>query len=553
MEFLFVFLNYFFILTVFLFFQTLFNRFRITVAVGMLTFTFYGLLYGFVKEFRGNGLRAADIYAAETAMNVSHGYTLKFTEDRIKVIVYAFTFFLICCHVNYKSKKKDRILAGTSCLCFMIVISGMFSNQEFLEEYSVKPYLWELEASEMDHGAFLDFVAGLPYLRVSMPSDYSKEMADIYQQERADRGSNGLQVGKQGLNENPHIIVIMNESFADFRKIGNIETDQGFLDYWDILGENVIKGFVSVPVFGGWTANSEFEFLTGYSNAFFPSGVIPFQNYVKKDTISINSILKEQGYTSVFMHPMDSTGWNRKAVYQNLGFDYMYYLDDMKDAGMLRNAISDQGDYEYLIERFEEQKEDGPVFIFNVTMQNHGGYSIGGLENPIHILNPVGEYSQAEEYLTLIRESDRALNNLLGYFSQEEEPVLICMFGDHYPKVEEELYSVMLESSEGNEVQKTALKYQVPFMLYANYDIEEQEYDNISLNYLSTLLCEAADIPLSGYQQYLESLYEEFPVVNVYGVKDKSGDWYSWDEAIEFSEIQEYEMVQYRNLFDNRK
>ena len=156
-----------------------------------------------------------------------------------------------------------------------------------------------------------------------------------------------------------------------------------------------------------------------------------------------------------------------------------------------------------------------------------------------------------QEYLTLIEESDRALEELLQYFEQEEEPVVVCMFGDHYPKIEEELYEALSETATGNPAEKTALEYQVPFMIYANYDITEKEYENISLNYLSSLLCEAAGIPLTDYQKYLENLYESYPVVNVYGVKNSQGEWFTWDEALQFEEIQEYEKIQYRNLFDN--
>ena len=88
-------------------------------------------------------------------------------------------------------------------------------------------------------------------------------------------------------------------------------------------------------------------------------------------------------------------------------------------------------------------------------------------------------------------------------------------------------------------------------MIYANYDIAEKQYENISLNYLSTLLCETAGISLTDYQKYLENLYESYPVVNVYGVKNSQGEWFTWDEASEFEEIREYEKIQYRNLFDN--
>lgn len=551
MKFLFVFLNYFLILTVFVILYFFINRFAWTIAVGTGIFTFYGLLYSFVKEFRGNGLRAADVYAIQTAANVAGGYTLDFTEKRVAVILWAILLIIAAFYLSYENHRRDRIATGAVSLCFVLVLSFLISNETFLETYSVKPYLWELEASEKDHGALLDFAAGLPFLKVQKPDGYQQKAAADLELEKGSLGGTSLKVEKNENVENPHIIAIMNESFSDFRKLGAIQTSREIMPNWDARQENVIKGFASVPVFGGWTANSEFEFLTGFSNAFFPSGTIPYQNYVKQGTPSLNSQLKDEGYTSVFIHPMDSSGWNRKNVYQFLDFDASLYLENMKNPETLRNLVSDRGDYSILIEEFEKRKEEGPVFLFNVTMQNHGGYTGAGMPNPIQITSPGENFVWAEEYLTLIEESDRALEELLQYFEQEEEPVVVCMFGDHYPKIEEELYEALSETATGNPAEKTALEYQVPFMIYANYDITEKEYENISLNYLSSLLCEAAGIPLTDYQKYLENLYESYPVVNVYGVKNSQGEWFTWDEALQFEEIQEYEKIQYRNLFDN--
>lgn len=551
MEFLFVFLNYVIILAVLLLIHVVINRFPVTIMLGTVIFIFYGLLYSFVSEFRGNGLRAADIYAAQTAANVAEGYSLHFTDVRTEAVLLAAGWILLAHHIGSVHLKADRIKTAVAAVGIWWILGVMFLNDKFMEEHSVKPYVWELADSEKDHGALLDFAAGLPYLKTEKPQGYTRKKVDEIEKQQAH--GDGLQVQLQEEIKRPHIIAIMNESFADFRKLGQIEMDQDILKYWDRYQKNTIKGYVSVPVFGGWTANSEFEFLTGFSDAFFPSGVIPFQNYVREGTPSLNSQLKEQGYTSVFLHPMEASGWNREKVYDMLGFDEAYFLEDMEEPGTLRNVVSDKWDYGELIRKYEEQKENGPVFLFNVTIQNHGGYAWGGLDNPVQIKNPAGEFSQAEEYLTLIRESDKALKRLLDYFSKEEEPVLVCVFGDHYPKVEEELYAALSETVQGSEAEKTALKYQTPFMIYTNYDIEEKQYENISLNYLSTLLCSAAGIPLTDYQAYLEGLFETYPVVNVYGVKDKEGVWYNWDEALEFSEIKEYEMVQYRNLFDMDK
>lgn len=548
-------LTYLIMITVFLFLHVFINKACVSIAVGVVLFTFYGLLYSFVMEFRGNGLRASDLYAVQTAANVAEGYVLRFTPERVTVMLAALTFVLVSFYVSYRHKRRERLLSGTLTLVCAIVLSSLFSSGEFVEKYSIKPYLWELAQSKEDHGAFLDFAAGLPYLRVEKPEGYSAKNADALLAEGSKGGvlsSGGLTVERKEAVTKPHVIVVMNESFADFRQMGDLETDKPVLENWDSMEENVIKGFVSIPIFGGWTPNSEFEFLTGFSNAFFPSGSIPYQNYVKKGTPSMNDTMKELDYTSVFMHPQSSSGWNRKAVYEMLGFDETYYIEDFDGYDSLRGMISDKGNYDKIIQVFEEKKEkDEHLFLFNVTMQNHGGYSQSNWEDPVQITSPKGSYPQAAEYLNLIRESDRAWKELVDYFSQEQEPVVLCMFGDHYPKVEESFYEELMESSGVSGAEEAALKYQVPFMIYTNYDIEEKEYENISLNYLSSLVCETAGLPLSEYQKYLENLYEEFPVVNVYGVKDKSGNWHTWDEAMQNRELQEYEKVQYRMLFDN--
>ncbi len=78
------------------------------------------------------------------------------------------------------------------------------------------------------------------------------------------------------------------------------------------------------------------------------------------------------------------------------------------------------------------------------------------MPNPIQITSPGENFVWAEEYLTLIEESDRALEELLQYFEQEEEPVVVCMFGDHYPKIEEELYEALSETATGNPAEKNS-------------------------------------------------------------------------------------------------
>lgn len=174
-------------------------------------------------------------------------------------------------------------------------------------------------------------------------------------------------------------------------------------------------------------------------------------------------------------------------------------------------------------------------------------------ENQIQIVGEEGKYLETERYLTLLKESDMAFEKLIEYFEKREEPVIVCMFGDHWPNIDSELIEKMKGNAEGNEVEIMAKMYQTPFVIWANYEIEEKEYENISANYLSSLILKTAGLSLNSYQKYLMDLMEEYPVINPYVVKDKDGKWYTWEEAKEFEKVKEYERVQYYEFGDKKR
>ena len=127
------------------------------------------------------------------------------------------------------------------------------------------------------------------------------------------------------------------------------------------------------------------------------------------------------------------------------------------------------------------------------------------------------------------------------------------MFGDHQPNVEtgflEELYGKDYDELSPEEL---ALRYQTPFVLWANYDIEEAENVDISANYLSTLLMDAAGLPKSAYQNFLSELREKLPVITANFAIDADGNFYSSSEYDQLADVlEDYEIIQYYHLFDN--
>lgn len=187
-------------------------------------------------------------------------------------------------------------------------------------------------------------------------------------------------------------------------------------------------------------------------------------------------------------------------------------------------------------------------------MQNHGGYSVAyrNFDQQIKITNMSTFYPQAERYLSLVKESDSAFQELVEYFSNVDEPTIICMFGDHFPSIEDEFYEELLGTSlDELTTEQEQLRYATPFVIWANYDIPEAEVDNISANYLSTLLMQTAGLPMTQYNKYLAVLYQSLPVINTIGYIDSEGSYYERGSSTPYDHIlNEYNCIEYNALLD---
>ena len=329
------------------------------------------------------------------------------------------------------------------------------------------------------------------------------------------------------------------------------------MPFFKQLQQEAVGGEVYVSVKGGNTANTEFEFLTGNSMAFLPTGSIPYQQYIKSETPSLASYLKSLGYTTTAIHPYNRSGWDRDTVYEYFGFDQFLDKDSFTDPYRLRGYISDKSAFDKIIEQYEVGKNQRSQFIFEVTMQNHGGYSKETPDFNIYLTLPEVESKTTsvvatEKYLTLINQTDRALQELVEYFEQQSEPTIIVMFGDHQPSDYITNTIQRICGVTGDDT-LTSLEqgYRVPFLMWSNYGLEHQYYDGISVNYLSSILMQNANIAKTGYQEFLSNLMQSFPIINANVYQDADGVFHSWDENQE-EQLKNYQILQYNQLVDKK-
>ena len=207
-------------------------------------------------------------------------------------------------------------------------------------------------------------------------------------------------------------------------------------------------------------------------------------------------------------------------------------------------GLSDKCDYDQIIDIY--QNKTGPLFLFNVTMQNHGGFDLTLAEGTDYVQID-GQYAENQElinYLTLIKESDVAFENLIEYFSNVDEPTIICMFGDHQPQLEG--WDNIVSNLNLELIQDVEKQYVTPYIIWANYDTGFSQINkDMSTNYLGANLLQIAGIS-TAYQQYLLNLENYIPIINSIGYMDNTDTW----DAISMdnSYINEYSCIQYYQM-----
>ena len=539
---------------------SVFGRFTVALRVADVLFYIMGLANSAVRIFRGTPISALDLYNIKTAAAVSGRYRYPFE-------FYFFTATLLMLFVWFLAgkatwrceRRAPRWIARGACLASVLAFGTVFSNTAYLNSIGIKDYLWNQNLAFYDNGLLLSLAYSTKYLNVEVPENYSAQAAQrvIDEADQPDPVAPAAQ--------KPNIIAIMNESFADLAVVGEFETDVDYMPFIrSMAGQpNTITGQLRVSTFGGGTCNTEFEFLTGNTLGFFPSGSVVYQQYIQRQTPSLATVLKGQGYTADAVHPFYGYCWSRDKVYPLLGFDHFYDISDFSGARMIGsyagNCVSDESDFDKLIELFEAKVPGQPMFLFNVTMQNHGGYAqlINAPDELVHMTKDGYTSKYADNYLSLIKATDTAFAQLIDYFSKVEEPTIILMFGDHEPNLPDGVYEALLgKSLDDLTLEETQKRFTVPFVLWANYDIETQGGDAglTSANYLSTLLMRTAGLETTPYMDYLAALSGDIPSINLNGYLGADGVEYGYDDRSPYTGlIEEYRTLQYNYLFDKKE
>ena len=545
-------LNIAFYYWLFLFVFFIAGRTSISVAICVSAIAIIGVGNYFVVMFRSNPIVPWDIYSFETAMGVADNYVFSVDWALAEHIAMFILMLIVGVRTNIRLNKKilRPILTVAMCIPAYFYISYLW--QDNLERNTgLNDTLFNAKYMHSKDGFFVSFILDIHFLQIEEPKNYSDEYALSLLNEK--------EVEKvETPEELPDIIAIMDETFSDPAVLGEFETNKDYMPFVHSIlrGEvaNTISGYTDVSVLGGNTANSEFEFLTGNSMAFFPNGSVPYLQYIRDGISTIVPQLEEYGYTTYGTHPYRAKGWNREFIYDLMGFDYRYFQGSFPFEDKLRNYVSDEADFKSILEW--RNNTEGPFFMFNVTMQNHSNYG-GDFDNfdPQIVAKFKNTYSNKylNKYLSLMYETDQDVASLLSELSQSDRKTIVVFWGDHQPNdyVVRPIYKEYGLDFDNQTYEQQQQRQKTPFFIWANYDIQEQTNVEISLNYLNILLFETAGLQLDEYQTFRKNLWQgQIPMMNAVGYRNDDGDLVEYDDAPE--EIQnllnEYQNIQYYRM-----
>lgn len=522
----------------------------------------FGLTNHYVMAFRSTPFVPWDLLSVRTAASVAQNYDFTPT-PRMIVVTVLFVLLMVAVRVLRKVPRiKLPIRLGSAVLCglALCLFVNTLQQETFQNKHYLYPFLFTPAYMTKVNGMAVTFAMDLAYVAVDKPEGYSAEEAqktleqygntdNVFADDEENTNDSKNRGGDANNKDLPNIIVIMDEAFSDLAVVGDLETNEDYMPFMHKMqqgADHTITGYAQVSVCGGNTANSEFEFLTGNTMSFLPSGSIPYQQYITKDTPSLASYLASLGYETYAQHPYYASGWNREKVYPLLGFEHLNFIDDYANKTYVRKYVSDDADMQHIIDTYENKEDGKPAFIFNVTMQNHGGYTdaFSDLSEDVHATNYNSEV--LDRYLSLIRLTDQSLEKLVDYFSNVDEKTVIVFFGDHQPSdtVAAQVQDSMLLPGESVPDEQLRKRYQVPYLVWANYDIDGATQQNTSLNYLSAEVLKAAGVPTDAYQNFLLDLQKSYPVMSAAGRTDASDA----DENM----LSTYKKLQYYNLFETK-
>ena len=430
-----------------------------------------GLVNGVILNSRKTPFTAVDLTIAKSTIPVITNY---FSMVEIVLAICALTLaiaglvtlFLYCPDARKSFDFRTNLfLVGLLLLMFGVSTYFGVGRGLLISRFD------NLIAGYEDYGVAYGFCITAIDTGIDRPINYSRNKVRKLVKKMQSR----LEKEDDSEKKTPNIIFIQLESFFDITDVKGIQLSEDPLPYLHALQQETTSGYVTVPVYGAGTINTEFEMITGMNVSYFGTGEYPYRSILHKRTCeSMAYWLKEEGYHSSVIHNNNVSFYDRDYVFQNLGFDYFITIENMdirsfNAAGWAKDQVLSN----YIFDTM--RKTQGQDYIYTISVQGHGDYPSDPVEDPQITVD--GEdwdddyRNTVTYYVNEIAEMDSFIGHLVEALSDYEEETILVVYGDHLPSL----------GFEGEDL-TTASKYKTPYIIWDNYGYNASHKDDESGN-----------------------------------------------------------------------
>lgn len=441
-----------------------------------------GIINGCVLSQRVTPFGYTDLKCVSDLLTMTNTqYFTKTQEICVIVLLAALVAFLVLLGIKGpkfqgNTHKLRSVLLCASMALLLPAATSLAQNSE-----KIAAYFSNIAQGYSDYGFVYGFSTSVVDRGMSKPSDYSKDTIKEIKQNVAhakeDISSYNVADSEEIIStssdaQQPNIICILLESFMDPTEINFLELSDDPIPNFRALCDNYTSGYLTVPVVGAGTANSEFEVLTGMNLRFFGTGEYPYKTILKKtDCESIASDLSALNYGTHVVHNNGGNFYSRTNAFSQFGFDTFTSkeLMDIQEYTPLGSWPTD----DILIRETEKALDSTPNqsdFVYTITVQGHGAYPTEKvIENPeikVSGAETEEQNNQWEYYVNQIHEVDKFIKNLTDMLSQRDEKTIVVMFGDHLPTM-----------GLADEDMKTGDIFKTKYTTWNNYGLEQKDAD----------------------------------------------------------------------------
>jgi len=426
-----------------------------------------GIINGCVLTNRVTPFNFTDLKLVGDLFAMDNSKYLSQAEQVIIIIALGCLAVFLVFFVIKAPKVSGKIHRVRNAVCVAALGASLpFITRAAIQSDVLSGYFGNIAQGYQEYGFVYSFAASVVDTGMSEPDHYSEEtitaINDSVETEETSIDTEDL----------PNIIFVQLETFIDPYELNFLEYSEDPIPNFHSLMENYTSGYLTVPVVGAGTANTEFEVLTGMGIQFFGLGEYPYKTILKETTCeSVANDLAELGYSTHAIHNNSGNFYSRATIFSQMGFDSYTSKELMNITEYNENETwPTDGILVEETEKALDSTEDQSDFVFTITVQSHGSYPTTQVfEDPV--IEVTGgeteeEHYQWEYYINELYEVDEFIGDLIAMLEDRDEKTIVVFYGDHLP-------TMGLEDEDMN----NGSIYQTTYATWNNFGLEEEDAD----------------------------------------------------------------------------